>query len=798
MKKKANKAHDTNKKRIIGNYTTVMILLMLLPSAIIFRLFKTTVTQAAEWNAKADSAWQDTAIIHAERGKILADDGSVLAANMYFYTARIDWGFSGIKDSEFNKELPALCDSLAAFDNSKTAEQWKEELLEAKKKKSHCYKLIDHMVTHSEYERLAKFPFLNKSGKILYGERLMRRKKPFGTMAARSIGNVSDPILLYHGYINWKNGAFNQENFNKALPALCDSLAAVFPKTPAEEWNAILTKASKEKSENFQLLKKPVEKNVITRISKFPFLRTSKDLFYSQLQKNVDNGRHGITGLEMFLDDLLFGTPAKAPRVALNANTANYGEKPTPGYDVTTTINIQLQDIVENELLNMLKESEGKWGCAILMEVSTGEIKAISNLDRDPKTGQYREGENHAVLGYEPGSVIKPINMMVALEDGIVSNLDEVITTGSSYTLEPGIVVRDEHGAAAFNLRDIIAKSSNVGMTRIMWRKYASNPDGLRQRLEGMGFFEPFNTGIAGERQPRYRTLKNNKEGRHILRGQSFGYDVFIPPIYTLGIYNSWANNGKFVRPRLIKKLSREGEQDSIVPVSYVRQQVCSPENAAKMRELLHGVVWRQGTARSLRDSVVHIAGKTGTAFVSSGKAGYSSGVRRFAFCGFFPYENPMYSCMVLIYGGSKSAAGGSGTVLKNIALKLHARGLLGNSSDYHRSSTKGKDDAVAPMITAGTDRKSRNTYIKEAVGGARMVQSVAPKNQNKGVPNVVGLNLRDALVRLEKIGLRVECDGVGIVTSQSVAPGTAYHRGTSIKLHLSNNPRMVKSNNNK
>ena len=467
MKKTQNKALQTNKKRILGRYMFVMLALLAFSGTIVARLFKTTVTQASEWNAKADSAWQDTTIINAERGKILADDGSVLAANMYFYTVRVDWGFSGIKDSEFRKGLPALCDSLAAFDNSKTAEQWKEELLKAKKQKSHCYKLIDHMVTHSEFERISNFPFLKESNKILYGERLMRRKKPFGSMAARSIGNVSDPILYFQTYINWQDKAFNQREFERELPALCDSLALMFKRTPAEEWKKIFTEGRKENSTNFQFLKKPIRKDVLDKLATLPFLKKSGSMFYSVLEKNVVSGRHGISGLEMFLDSLLFGVPVKAPKVALNANTANYGGNPIPGYDVTTTINVQLQDIVENELMSMLKESEAKWGCAILMEVSTGEIKAISNLDRN-KDGEYTEGENHAVLGYEPGSVLKPINMMVALEDGVVSNLDEVIVTGSNYTLEPGIVVRDEHGAASFNLRDIIAKSSNVGMTRIM------------------------------------------------------------------------------------------------------------------------------------------------------------------------------------------------------------------------------------------------------------------------------------------------------------------------------------------
>ena len=323
MKKTQNKALQTNKKRILGRYMFVMLALLAFSGTIVARLFKTTVTQASEWNAKADSAWQDTTIINAERGKILADDGSVLAANMYFYTVRVDWGFSGIKDSEFRKGLPALCDSLAAFDNSKTAEQWKEELLKAKKQKSHCYKLIDHMVTHSEFERISNFPFLKESNKILYGERLMRRKKPFGSMAARSIGNVSDPILYFQTYINWQDKAFNQREFERELPALCDSLALMFKRTPAEEWKKIFTEGRKENSTNFQFLKQPVKKEVLDKLATLPFLKKSSSMFYSVLEKNVVSGRHGISGLEMLFDSLVFGVPVKAPKVALHANTAS-------------------------------------------------------------------------------------------------------------------------------------------------------------------------------------------------------------------------------------------------------------------------------------------------------------------------------------------------------------------------------------------------------------------------------------------------------------------------------------------
>ena len=779
----------SNKKRILTRYGFVVLCLIGFSAVILASLFRTTVVHAKEWNIKADSVWMDTATIQPERGKILADDGTVLSANLYYYITRIDWTNNAIKDKDFENDIRALCDSLHAFDDSKTAKEYEDFLRKGKKEKKSAFRLFKQMLTHSEFERVSKFPFFNRRKNILYGERLMRRKKPFGNMAARSIGNVGDPQVEYYAIINWQSNMFSEKTFRNALPALCDSLHAYSSKTTVEEWRKLLEDGYAAHSTNFRLLKKPVNETKLARLKKFPFLKIGEDVFHGVKLNPREQGRHGTSGLESALDSLLYGIPGHAPKVALNTKPVNWGGQATPGYDVTTTINIQLQDIVEQQLHEMLNGSGAKWGTAILMETATGEIKAISNLDWNEEAQDYLEGQNHAVQQYEPGSVMKPISMLVALEDGIVHDIRAKVETGSVFNFNGGFVKEDHGGAAALSPVEIIAHSSNVGMARLIYSKYGSNPDGFRQRLEQLGFFDDYNTGIAGECVPYFPKISNDASGRIDLTREAFGYRTLIPPLHTLAFFNAMANDGKYVCPRLVKKLSREGEPDSIVPVKYVRQQLCSPENAAKMREMLHGVVWEQGTGRCLQDSVVHIAGKTGTAFITSG-GGYSA-AKRYAFCGFFPYEKPKYSCMVLIWGGPGGAAATSGNVLKNIALKMYARGLLDNQSDY----VAGNGDGTKRPTISATCNISRNNNVKKSLGlGATTNYKAPEKGKSGSVPNVKGLNVREAIARLEKLGINVKCEGSGIVTSQSLAPGSPAHRGLSIKLTLNNRTQQAPS----
>ena len=702
---------QNNKSHILLRYALVVGIMLLFSAMILWCMFKLTVVHATEWNDKAKTVLDSTIYTQPERGRLLADNGTELAANLEFYVVRIDWFSNGIKEDTLKKYIGPLCDSLAAFDPSRTAVEWQKKLTEDRQRirdagdpkksqkpfKNHAYRLFGKMLTHREYERVHSFPFfrkpMNQTG--FYCEKIARRTKPYGAMAARSIGSLDSTLT------------------------------------------------------------------------------------------------HGKSGLERALDTLLYGTPGIARHLQLTNSIIPVESVPAiKGYDITTTINVQLQDIVEHELNNMCIETGAEWGTCVLMEVETGDIKAISNLKRsEDDPNEYVEGINYAVLGYEPGSVVKTISMMVALEDGIVTDIEKQWATGSSWAYAGGNPITDSHGAASRSARQIIETSSNIGMAKIITQKYGSNPPAFRERLEQMGFFEPFHLGIAGEEVPQFGKADVKDGGRVVLSRQAYGYGTKIPPLCTLAMYNAIANNGKYVRPRLFKKLSREGEPDSIIPVTYIRDQVCSPENAAKLRLMLHDVVWgSHGTARHwVQDSAVEIAGKTGTAFeVINGKYGAR---KRLAFCGFFPYENPKYSCIVLMLGANRGAGASSGMVLRNVARKMYAHGLLGLPSDLTDKKSKKKDSAPKkeyPTLFASMgENKARN--LQHGLGLKSSHRYMRPSKVESGVPNVIGLDIREALRLLENAGLKVNFTGSGMVVSQSLSAGSHYTRGERINLILKN-----------
>ncbi len=691
---------NSNKQHILVRYLIVIGMILLLATMIVYNMVNISVVHAQQWNDKADSILTRETKLEPERGKILSDNGSVLAANLNFYTARIDWKVERFKGKEFKENLDALCDSLEAFMPSKrTAAEWKKELTEQfEAKKSSVYPLFTGL-THSQFVRLKSFPFLelNRNYNGFYSDPYVKRVKPFGSMAARSIGNISEEVR--------------------------------------------------------------------------------------------HEGQHGRSGLEMALDSLLYGVPGVNRRIQLTNKIVDWESTPAvPGYDITTTINVQMQDIVENELYKICKETDAEWGTCVLMEVATGEIKAISNLERDG--GDYYEGVNNAVLGYEPGSVMKPISMMVALEDGIVGDINTPIPTGSVWS---EYEIYDPHGASALSPRQIIEMSSNIGMAKLIVKKYGSNPGGFRERLEQLGFFEPFNSGIGGEQEPIIAKLGNTKADKVALTRMAYGYTTLIPPLHTLAIYNAIANDGKYVRPHLVKKLSRPGSNvDSIVPVTYIRQQVCSPENAEKLRTMLHDVVWgSRGTARKwVQDENVEIAGKTGTAYTVRRDGTYSE-QKRLAFCGFFPYKAPQYSCIVLMLGANRGAAASSGMVLRNVAAKMYARGLLGANDNLDDSSTpkreaKSKTAYEKVPTLYSTNNISRIDKVKSYIGSPNAKIFSSKPQGTSGVPDVHGMNIREAVYCLEKVGLNVRFKGAGRVVGQSLSAGSSFNRGALITLALS------------
>ena len=689
-------AHNDNRRHILVRYSVITILIVGFSIAISYKLFSTTVIHADDWNRKAMVEMQHVDTILPERGEILACDGSILATNLRFYTVRLDFRAEKFMENRYRVALDSIADSLALHFPRRTRDEWfaymQKPLNTAPDKRARSFPVVSN-ISYADLQILRTFPFFcignpNRNGMTV--ESTLRRRKPYGDMASRSIGGVGQT-------------------------ASCKEV-------------------------------------------------------------------HGISGLEKALDSLLYGSPGIAKKIPLTKNIVNWTDVPAkPGFSIRTTIDINLQDIVEHELERVLDSCSADWGCAILMEVATGDIKAISNLERNKAGTDYIEALNYAVVGFEPGSVVKPISMMIALEDGLVSNLEEMIPIGASWAYAGGRPITDSHFNASLRVREVIEQSSNIGMARIITRGYDKNPKAFVERLRSIGFLDPMNTGIAGERTPYF----NPNPGRVDLSRMCYGYASQIPPIYTLSIYNAIANNGRYVRPRLVGSLLSEGI-DSAIPVSYIRDRICSEANARKMQYMLKQVVWGpHGTGRSLKNDKVALAGKTGTCYsVDPATRQYNTARKRLAFCGFFPADAPKYSCMVLTFYPKRNmfgAASTSGQVMRNIALKMYSRGILDNASDY----AEGASATGRAMLYGSYDTK-RHGAIRQATGIRQEVHPARPRRMPKGtVPSVRGLGAREAVVALEAAGFNVNMRGSGYVRSQLPAEGSQAARGTTVTLAM-------------
>lgn len=624
-------------------------------------------------------------------------------------------------------------------------------------------------------------------------------------------GSVLATNLKYYTLrIDYRTEQFAEDSLRKYIGPLSETLARDFPPRTAKEWReTLLTPLKAEKGKrtrSFRLLSN-LSYADMERVKGYPFFKLGKRRTglhhevvsrrtnpYGEMARRSVGGVgettdcsevHGISGLEKALDTLLFGTPGVAEKRALTHGIVNWARREAvPGYDIQTTIDINMQDIVENELNAVLQHTEADWGVAVLMEVATGDIKAISNLERNPKGSNYIEAMNRAVQGYEPGSVVKTLSMLIALEDGAVTDLDEVIPTGKfTYMGRP---INDSHATTSLKVSEVLEQSSNIAMTRIIARHFQKNPGEFYSRVKSLGFLEPMHTGIAGERTPRFDSVPSNAGGCLVLSRQCFGYATEIPPLHTLALYNAIANDGQFVRPRLVQRLinSHLGV-DSVLPVSYIRDRICSRENAATLRSLLKRVVWGDhGTARSLRNDMVAIAGKTGTSYMIEDGA-YNKAKKRLTFCGYFPADNPRYSCIVLTCAPKANwfgAASTSGQVVRNIAMKLYSRGMLGDHSDY-RSDTPPADP---PRLAAATPA-TRKTSITDGLGLAatRSLRAPASETRRGHVPDVRGMDLRTAIVTLESAGYNVRHHGTGLVASTEPAVSTPVPPGSRVTINL-------------
>lgn len=645
-----------------------------------------------------------------------------------------------------------------------------------------------------------------------------------GDILAADGSILATNVNFYNIRIDFCSSQFMEDKFRAALPELAKTLAANHPSHSETEWREILAREidrPKAKRKKSFLLLRDLTYDESEKVKSYPFFRESKnnnctgyvrevklkrcypygDMARRSVGRVCENKQghiRGLSGLEYALDSMLYGYPGVYKKVPLTKNIVNWTDIPArDGYTLKTTIDIAMQDIVETELNKMLDSTRAAWGTCVLMEVKTGDIKAISNLERDSASGKYIEAQNYALLGFEPGSVMKTISMVIALEDGFVKDINEVYNIGGGYVFGGGSPIRDSHSPAQLPVSRFLEYSSNIGMTKLVAPHFRDNPNRFRERIAQMGFLDRFNTGIAGERPPVFPKLDKDHGWLVSLGRQTYGYASQIPPLYTCAFYNAIANGGRFVRPRIVSAI-RTPRGDSILPVSYVRDRICSEANAATVRSMLRQVVTgKGGTARNLQDSLVHIAGKTGTSKVAiearrdalgkkiedSSPRGYLEGQYHLTFCGFFPYEDPKYTCIVMISRPApeyRSAGKISGAVLRNIARKMYSRGMLGNSSDYHAGA---KGAGSRPTVYASDG--NRAAAVKGMIGQSTVKRIVSPKTTSGGIPDVSGLGLRQAVEVLENAGYKVRAKGSGYVAAQTPAAGTRASGGSTVQLSL-------------
>ncbi len=471
--------------------------------------------------------------------------------------------------------------------------------------------------------------------------------------------------------------------------------------------------------------------------------------------------------------------------------------RPEEGLDIETTIDINMQDVAQSSLLAALEEHDATYGCAVVMEVATGEIKAMSNLTKR-KNGRYAEIYNYAVGGLtEPGSTFKLASVMALLEEAQLG-LNDSITTGTGAHRFYDQVMRDYKtgGFGTITLQDAFARSSNIAISKLTEQHFGLDPDRYLAHLANMGLTEPLDFQLTGEGEPDIPTPEDTRWSGVTLPWMSIGYGLKLTPLQTLTFYNAVANGGMMVQPLLVKRIKEAGHTVKTFESEVLKEQICSEATLQKVRTLLERVV-EEGTASSIREGYYHIAGKTGTAQkVVDGaytKKYYTS------FAGYFPADAPKYSCIIVIdhpkgvpqYGSDVAAP-----VFKEIADKIYATDL-----DLQVPLPKqfAQQERVLPVIQAGLrsdlqlicqelgieqHTRADTEWTRAEHGGHRVIWTDNQAERGT-MPDVSGMMLRDALYLLENQGLQVVYSGSGRVVEQSQEAGSKIVPGAQVKLKL-------------
>lgn len=707
-----------NKRNIMTRYFFVVLVMSLIGIAIIVKGALIMFAERQYWQDVADRFVKENVTVKPNRGNILSADGKLMASSLPEYRIYMDFKAGGEeKDSLLMLHMNEICEGLHNIFPDKSAAEFKRHLLKGRKKGSRNYLIYPRRISYIQYKEAKKLPVfnLNKYRGGFHELAYNQRKKPFGSLAARTLGDL---------YADTAQGAKN--------------------------------------------------------------------------------------GIELAFDSLLKGQDGITHRQKVMNKYLNIIDKaPVDGCDIVSTIDVGMQDICEKALVDKLKEINASVGVAVLMEVQTGEVRAIVNMMK-AGDGNYYEMRNNAISDMlEPGSTFKTASIMVALEDGKITP-DTEVDTGNGIMPMYGRQMKDHNwhrgGYGKIDVTRILEVSSNIGVSYLIDKYYKDDPQKFVDGLKRMSIDQPLHLQISGEGKPNIRGPKERYFAKTTLPWMSIGYETQVPPMNILTFYNAIANNGVMVKPKFVKAAVKNGEVVEEYPTEIINPKICSDHTLNQIRTILQKVV-SEGLAKPAGSKQFPVAGKTGTAQISQGAAGYKSGRVNYlvSFCGYFPADNPKYSCIVSIQKPGLPASGGlmAGSVFGKIAERVYAKDLRYELKNAIDSTTN-----VIPAVKAGEMKEALYVLNQLSVPVQREGEwngstvwghpSESPtavllnagnadqqKKEDNRVPNVIGMGAKDAVFLLEEKGLRVRLSGVGKVRRQSLPHGSHFTKGQTVLLTL-------------
>ncbi|MDD3077672.1 MAG: penicillin-binding protein [Paludibacter sp.] len=707
------------RKSIVLRFGIVYFIILFLFSLIIYRIVVLQFIEKDQWLALAAKNKKSDIRVRPNRGNIFACDGRMMASSIPTYYIYMDTRVPALHEKEgqlFKDNIDSVAKSLSGYFGDKSEAAYKAMIKKGYREKKGELMLYPKRITYAQLKDLKRMPLFrlgrNKSGLIT--KELLRRVKPFGSLASRTIGDI-----------------------------------------------------------------------------------------YAEESKG------GKNGLELYFNKELEGTPG----VSIRQKVANRWEEtvqvePVDGLDIVSTIDIDLQDMAEKALRDGVIKFGAAEGYAILMEANSGEIKAIVNLQRNSDSS-YTENRNGCVANLtEPGSTFKVVSLMALLDEGKAKLSDTINTFNGRYQFENRTMTdhnANHGGYHKITLAQAIYASSNIGVSRIVDKVWGSNPSGYVDKLYEMKLNQPFHLEIPGTAAPNIRHPKDKSRywSSTTLPWMSIGYETQIPPIYTLAFFNAIANNGKYIQPFFAKAIMKNGQIIKTFQTEVINPQICKPSTLKEVRSALLGVVEDKfGTGQNVKSDFVRIAGKSGTAQISQGKKGYrAGGVARHqvSFCGFFPYENPQYTCIVVMKEPSIGYPSGghmSGSVFKEIAEQTMALKTKLTPDRLTKDTTD--KSPFLPEIKPGrykdTEVVMNNLHLSLIGGDANWIKPVTTDEKIESenleiskntVPDLQGFGAKDAMFLLSRLGLRVQMTGYGKVISQNIQPGTIVKKGQTIKITL-------------